>query len=149
VSLEEWAQSGPQWAERIISSHEFWRRAFALPSLTFIPFHPLLVSNFPFVVPALSAFICRHTGGKGKPAEPGTELRSPLPVLCSGPRVPVSSGCLGPRCTLSWSGPTATPPAWAKSGSRCCLFSGSWCWWSPLRASGGTSSLTSPVTRCR
>lgn len=88
VSLEEWAQSGPQWAGRIISSHEFWRRAFALPPLTFIPFHPLLVSNFPFVVPALSAFICRHTGGKGKPAEPGTELRSPLPVLlCSGPRV--------------------------------------------------------------
>ncbi|XP_042260951.1 gap junction beta-1 protein-like isoform X1 [Thunnus maccoyii] len=58
----------------------------------------------------------------------------------------LTQGCLGLLCTLSWWGRTVTPPAWVKSGSRYCLFSGSWCWLLLLRASGAMSSLTSPVT---
>ena len=53
-------QYSPQWAERFIGSHECWRWAFSPPPLTFIPSHPLLPSNFSFVSPPVSTFICCH-----------------------------------------------------------------------------------------
>lgn len=137
-------QYSPQWAERFISSHECWRWAFSPPPLTFIPSHPLLPSNFSFVSPPVSAFICCHGLPSQFPSDVGFRGSSrtwckhtAFILLTSSPLcvcvsvflmcVSVSSGCLGPLCTLSWSGQTATPPAWAKSGCRCCLFSGSWC----------------------
>lgn len=46
-------QWSPRWAERFISSYECWRWAFSPPPLTFIPFHPLPLSDSSFV----SAFI--------------------------------------------------------------------------------------------
>lgn len=49
-------QCSPQWAERFIGSHECWHRAFSLPPLSFIPFHPLLPSD----VSCFIAFIFCH-----------------------------------------------------------------------------------------
>lgn len=149
------APHSPQWAERFISSHECWSCAVSPPPpLALIPF---FFSFQIFLSSPVSTFISCHRPSSEFPSVSlsdvqlrGTnQTRYQDKDILSPVCLTASPGCLGRLCTLSYPGPTDTPPALVKSGCLCCLSSESWCWLWLLRASGGTSSLTSPVTHCR